>query len=80
MHIITTTKELIEYISSLSYYVERVIITSVSERKFNFIVQVPLWYKFTLGIFLKNKIKKQLAPRMPIGVRFDFILFSKNFF
>lgn len=80
MHIIITTKDLVEYVKSLSYYIERVMITSVEDRKFKFAVQVPYWYKCTLGFFLKREIKSNIQTRMPIGVDFDFILYSKSLF
>lgn len=78
-NVLSTTKDLLDFIRKQSYFIEDVRIEKVEPLKFTFSVQLPMWYKFLFGYFLKRTIQKELSNRIPIGVLFDFYFYSKNF-
>lgn len=74
MHTLSTTKQILGFLESLSVFIEHVYITDVSSIGFKFCVKVPLWYKLIFGWWIKNKINKELKSRLPLSISFDFNL------
>jgi hypothetical protein len=77
---LSTSKEIINYISSLSDFIYKVKITSVEHGEFHFSIEVPFWYKFIFGKIFRKRIQKELEERLYIGVKFKFIIYSKKLF
>lgn len=78
--ILYTTKEIINFVKSLSYFIEWVRVIKVEDKKFYFEVKIPLWYRWTLGYFLKKKIYKELRERIPASINFEFNFCGKELF
>jgi hypothetical protein len=80
MIILDNTEKIIRYLEGLSYFIEEVCITKVENWTFHFKVKLPWWFKFFLGWFVEREIKRLLTPRLPVGVKFEFTLYSTNLF
>lgn len=74
------TKEIVDFVQSLSYFIEWVEITKVENQKFYFEVKVPVLFRLVFGYFLKNKINRELNKRLPIGITFEFVFCGKELF
>ncbi len=77
---IYTAKDLIDYIDSLSYFVDGVYIKDVKPGYFTFDVDVPFWYRIFFGKKLKKEIEKKVKDRLVIGVVFEVKICSKKLF
>jgi hypothetical protein len=73
-HILDTSKQVIDFLESISIFIEHVHITEVHSGGFSFCVKVPIWYKYLFGWWLRMKVKKEFPSRLPIGITFDFKL------
>lgn len=80
MILLDNTDKIIRYLEGLSHFIEEVHITKVEGWKFHFKVKLPLWFKFAFGWFVEREIKRLLTPRLPVGVNFEFKLYSTNLF
>ena len=78
--VLYTTKEILDFVKSLSYFIEWVRIVKIEGAKFYFEVKIPLWYRWTFGYFLRKKIEKELGYRVPIGISFEFKFCGKELF
>lgn len=70
--IFTKTKQIIDFVESLSIFVEHVHITEVHDGGFSFRVKVPFWYKKLFGWWIKMRIKNKLGPKIPHPIKFEF--------
>ena len=77
---IYTAKDLIDYIDSLSYFVDGVYIKDVKPGYFTFDVDVPFCYIIFFGKKLKKEIEKKVKDRLVIGVVFEVKICSKKLF
>lgn len=76
IHVLGTSKQIIDFVEDLSVFVEHVHIIEIHPESFSFTlgVKVPMWYRYLLGWWLKMKIKSEVTPRLPVAVTFDFKL------
>lgn len=77
---LSTARSIIKYIEGLSHFIVRVSIKDVKPGEFYFSVEVPYWYKWTLGRILRRVIEKKLKERLILGVSFKFDIYSKTIF
>lgn len=71
-----TSKKIIEFVESLSVFIEHVYILEVHNGGFTFMVKIPIWFQKTFGWWLRRKIKKRVGERMLLGVTFDFEFYN----
>lgn len=78
--LLDTSKKITSYVESLSFFIDGARITAVYPGGFSFKVKVPRWFKIIFSRVLRKEIQKKVSERMIIGVSFDFIIYSEDWF